>query len=169
MRYFTAIVKNEPVAATNQFNYLAALDARNGPQLDVRLGRFKPRTIGRCSVCRQEFLCACPTTYLSYEEKETDVALGVAMVEDAASGLGEITLLISADSDLIPAVQAIKRLDSARRIYVAMPPSYLPRSARFTAVGLFHIRESVLRRAQLPPVVKHPSTGLRYERPAKWC
>jgi NYN domain len=168
VRYFTAIVKNEPVAAANQINYLGALEARNGQQFDVRLGRFKTRTIGRCRVCRQEFRCACPASYLSYEEKETDVALGVAAVEDAARGVGEVTLLISADSDLIPAVQAIKRIDPARRIYVAMPPSYLPRSARFTGVGLFHIRESVLKAALLPPVVTDLSTGRRFERPAKW-
>jgi hypothetical protein len=86
VRYFTAIVKNEPAAAANQTTYLDALNAHNGTLVDTRVGRFKVKTIGRCKVCRQDFLCNCPTTYQSFEEKETDVALGVAMVEDAALG-----------------------------------------------------------------------------------
>ena len=85
VRYFTAIVRDEPLAAANQTTYLRG--ARK-PAMALTsifdVGRFKQRTIGRCHVCRQDYLCACPTTYVSYEEKETDVALGVAMVEDAA-------------------------------------------------------------------------------------
>jgi hypothetical protein len=150
VRYFTAIVKNEPPAAANQINYLNALNAHNGAFIDVRVGLFKPRTIGRCKVCRCEFMCSCPAPYLSYEEKETDVALGVAMVVDAALGIGDATLLVSADSDLRPAVDAIKRMRPGRPVHVALPPSRFLRQVRFPGAGTFHVRESALRRSQLP-------------------
>ena len=168
VRYFTAIVKNEPPAATNQNHYLDALRAHNGPSIDVRVGLFKQRTIGPCKVCRREFLCSCPSTYLSYEEKETDVALGVAMAEDAALGKADVTLLLSADSDLRPAVAAVKRLSPARPVYVGLPPSRFLRQMRFPGAGTFHVREAALRASQLPPVVTDPSTGRSYARPAKW-
>jgi len=168
VRYFTAIVKGEPPAAANQMAYLDALSTHNGRLLDVRVGRFTPRTISRCKVCRQEFLCACPTTYVTYEEKETDVALGVAMVEDAARGIGEVTLLVSADSDLVPAIEAIRRIDPARPIYVAMPPSRLRRAVRFRGVGVFGVTKQTLRAAQLPASLSEPSSGRRLTRPAKW-
>jgi hypothetical protein len=115
------------------------LKARNGADLDIHVGRFKQRTIGRCKVCRQDYLCACPTTYVTYEEKETDVALGVAMVEDAARRIGEVSVLVSADSDLIPAIESTKRLDATRPIYLAMPPSRARGASRFQGVGIFGV------------------------------
>jgi uncharacterized LabA/DUF88 family protein len=168
VRYFTAIVRDEPLAAANQTTYLRALKARNGAHLDIHVGRFKQRTIGRCKVCRQDYLCACPTTYVSYEEKETDVALGVAMVEDAARGIGEMTVLVSADSDLIPAIEATKRIDATRPIYLAMPPSRARGASRFQGIGIFGVSKPALRAAQMPDVVTDPATGLSYVRPAKW-
>jgi uncharacterized LabA/DUF88 family protein len=123
VRHFTAIVKGEPPAAERQTKYLDALAARNGPVVDVHVGRFKDRTIRPCGRCRQRYQCGCPREYRSYEEKETDVALGVAMVEDAALGVGDTTLLISADSDLVPAIRSIRRVDPHRKVYVAMPPA----------------------------------------------
>ena len=96
-----------------------------------------PTTIGRCKVCRQDFLCSCPTTYLSYEEKETDVALGVAMVEDAARGVGDVTLLVSADSDLMPAIESAQALDPMRRvIYVGAAAVACTAIARFRGRNL---------------------------------
>ncbi|WP_290856133.1 NYN domain-containing protein [Hamadaea sp.] len=167
VRYFTAIVKGEPAAAANQTTYLDALSTHNGALVDVRVGRFKIKTIGRCKVCRKEFLCACPTTYQTYEEKETDVALGVAMVEDAALGIGDISLLISADSDMLPAVRSLQRIAPSRPVYVALPPSNQPRARAIRGAGVFYIRESALSGAQLPPAV-NGSTGRKYSRPAKW-
>ena len=167
VRYFTAIVKDEPAASANQTDYLDAMRAHNGDRIDVRVGRFKPKTIGRCKECRREFRCSCPTTYLSYEE-ETDVALGVAMVEDAAARVGDLTLLVSADSDLIPAIASVKRIDPNRPVYVAMPPSRSPRVVRFQGVGRFLIREAALAAAQLPSQVVDQATARRYDRPAKW-
>jgi uncharacterized LabA/DUF88 family protein len=169
VRHFTAIVKNEPAAAANQTDYLAALAAQNGAIVDVNIGRFKIKTIGRCKICRHDFVCVCPTTYLSYEEKETDVALGVAMVEDAALGVGDTTVLISADSDLLPAIRSVQKISPQRRIYVALPPSNQPSFRSIPGAGVFHIRETALRAAQLPASITEPATGRKYTRPAKWA
>jgi hypothetical protein len=171
VRYFSAIVKNEPAAAQNQTDYLAALAAHNGSLVDVRLGRFKDRTIKPCRRCGQPYQCGCPRKYKSYEEKETDVALGAMMVADAARGVGDTTLLISADTDLVPALAAVHLVDPSRPIWLALPPGNTGFSRRWTAIGnvrSFFINEAALRNAQLPIVVTD-AAGRAYNRPAKWA
>ncbi len=155
VRYFTAVVKGEPAAAANQIDYIDALQAHGGPTLEVQRGWFKPRKIAPCRVCGQHYECACPKRFRSYEEKETDVALGAAMIEDAASGRGDLTLLVSADSDFAPATRAIKRLTPHKR---------------FANVGHFNINEVALRHSQLPDDVPDPTdpAGRVHRRPAKW-
>ena len=135
VRYFTAIVKNEPAAAQNQLDYIEAMKAHNGDLLDVRIGRFKDRTIKPCRRCGQPYQCTCPRQYRSYEEKETDVALGAMMVADAARGIGETTLLISADTDLVPALAAVRLVDHDRPVCLALPPGNTGFAKRWGAIG----------------------------------
>ncbi|MCW2539384.1 MAG: hypothetical protein JWN95_1109 [Frankiales bacterium] len=168
VRYFTAVVKGEPAAAANQIEYVEAMQAHCGSVLDVQRGWFKPRGIGPCRTCGQHFECGCPRRFRTCEEKETDVALGASMVEDAAAGLGNLTLLISADSDFAPAVRSIKRLDVQRAVILAMPPGNLKPHKRFSNVGSFNINETALRHAQLPQAVTEPMTGRVRVRPSKW-
>ncbi len=168
VRYFTAVVKGEPPAAANQIEYIEAMQAHNGPIVDVQRGWFKTRGIGPCRICGQHFECQCPRRFRSYEEKETDVALGAAMVEDAAAGTGDITLLVSADSDFAPAVRSIKRLTPSRPVLLAMPPGNLQPHKRFSNVGHFNINESALRHSQLPDDVTQSSNGRIYSLPMKW-
>ncbi len=91
VRYYTALVRSEPEAASRQRQYLEGLQAHCGPALDVRLGWFKPKKLAPCKQCGEDWLCGCPRKVRSYEEKETDVALAAAMVADAALGLAEVT------------------------------------------------------------------------------
>jgi len=161
VRYFTAVVKGEPAAAANQINYIDALAAHCGQVLDIRRGWFKTRTIAPCMTCGDHWMCTCPRRYRSHEEKETDVALGVAMVEDAACRLADCTVLVSADSDMAPAVAALRRINPAHPVLVAMPPGNLQPHKRFTGVGHFSINETALRRSQLPVSVTDGSgTGV---------
>jgi hypothetical protein len=90
------------------------------------------------------------------------------MVEDAAAGLGDPTLLVSADSDFAPAVRSIKRLDVERPVILAMPPGNLSPHKRFSNVGHFNINETALRHAQLPKNVTEPKTGRVRARSTKW-
>jgi hypothetical protein len=57
------------------------------------LGRYQTKRM----TCRQ-----CGSAWTSYEEKETDVNIAVALVADAAASASDVALIISADSDLCP-------------------------------------------------------------------
>jgi NYN domain-containing protein len=171
VRYFTAIVKNEPAAAENQLKYIEAMKAHNGSLLDVRVGRFKERTIKPCKRCGQPFQCSCPRPYRSYEEKETDVALGAMMVADAARGIGDMTLLVSADTDLVPALSALRLVDDRRPVCLALPPGNTGIARRWNAIGNvspFFINEPALRRSQMPAIVADRVAGTTFSRPSKW-
>jgi uncharacterized LabA/DUF88 family protein len=168
VRYFTTIVRGEPAAAANQINYVDALRAHSGDVLDIQIGWFKRRTLSPCKVCGAHWQCGCPRRPRTFEEKETDVALAVSMVEDAAVGLADVTLLVSADSDFAPAVAAVKRMRPGHPVILAMPSGSLQPHKRFVDVGWFNINETALRRSQLPERV-YDSLGRKLRmRPAKW-
>ncbi|MEI6504042.1 MAG: NYN domain-containing protein, partial [Armatimonadota bacterium] len=71
----------------------------------MRLGRFKAKTL-TCPLCGRRFV--------RYEEKETDVALGVDLVELVSQELRDTAVLVSGDGDLVPAVVAARRLRSSK-------------------------------------------------------
>lgn len=170
VRYFTAIVKGDLAAAQNQLDYLDAMRAANGPLLDVRLGRFKDRPTRVCRRCGRPYECRCGRVHQSWEEKETDVALGAMMVADAAMGRAETTMLVTADTDLAPALAAVRMVVPEQKIYLAMPPGSTRPSSRLTAVGdvgHFFINGPALRNSQLPHQVTDGS-GRAYKRPEKW-
>ncbi|WP_314413085.1 NYN domain-containing protein [Streptomyces kroppenstedtii] len=75
VRYFTAPVLDDAAAASRQQTYLEALKAHNPGVLTVVEGRYQRKRM-RCH--------ACNTHRISYEEKETDVNIAVALMEIAA-------------------------------------------------------------------------------------
>lgn len=170
VRYFTAILKNEPAASQRQEDYLDAMRARNDHLIAIHLGRFKARTISWCRRCRQPYVCGCGVEYQSWQEKETDVALGAMMVADASLGVADTTMLISADTDLAPALDAVRLVAPSQRIYLALPPGNTGPSRHLVGggdVGHFFIRESVLNHALMPNAIT-AADGQIYRRPEKW-
>jgi uncharacterized LabA/DUF88 family protein len=168
VRYYTALVKGGPDAASRQNHYLETLKAHCGPVLDVQVGWFKPKKLAPCKRCEEDWLCACPRKVRFFEEKETDVALAAAMVADAARGVADITLIVSADSDFAPAVQAMKAVRPEQYVILAMPPGNPKPHKRFTDVGSFNINETALRRSQLPEAVWDSRARAERRRPKKW-
>jgi uncharacterized LabA/DUF88 family protein len=156
LRYFTARMRNDPAAEQHQETYLKALEAHSSV-LEIRQGRFQ-RKSKSCYACR--------ASWIEYEEKETDVSLAVSLLEDGVNGLYDTALIISADSDMTPAVRALKRLAPTVRVVAALPPNR--NSARLTAVcdAAFPIGIAKVRQAQLPKIVMDGPRPLT--RPEHW-
>ncbi|MGW8255844.1 MAG: NYN domain-containing protein, partial [Thermoguttaceae bacterium] len=97
IRYFTARI-NGP-RASNQEKYLTALTTL--PLVEVILGKFKSKRI-ECQVTTCDFPGS--RFFSSFEEKRTDVNIALWMLHDAQKDLCDRLILVSGDSDLVPAV-----------------------------------------------------------------
>jgi len=103
VRYFTAYAKHmeahSPGIVRRHEAFVAAQEARGAL---VHIGEFKKTSKG-------------------HEEKETDVAIGVALLEAFFTDAADCVFIMSGDTDLMPAVRSARRLFPARRICFAFP------------------------------------------------
>ncbi|MFC7387728.1 PIN domain-containing protein [Sphaerisporangium rhizosphaerae] len=98
----------------------------------------------------------------------TDVALAVAMTMDAASSYGDMSLLMSTDTDFRPAIDASLRLAPKRPVMIACPPGRVGPKHDFSGrVMSFAIPEKHLQASLLPEAVVGQD-GRLFQRPAKW-
>ena len=155
--YFTARVHNDPDGEQRQSDYLDAL-VDHSPLVTVIDGRFQEKD----RRCRQ-----CGAAWTVYEEKETDVNIAVALVEDAVQDRYDTALLISADSDLCPAIRSMKRLCPEKRIVVAFPPRRRSGDLKRAVDGFLSIGDDKIRQSQLPPTVI-TAAGITLCRPKHW-
>lgn len=158
VRYFTAPVLDNPDAASRQGRYQQALIANSRGQIDIVQGRYQKKTMS----CR-----GCGANWTHYEEKETDVNIATSIVTDAAEGNADTALIISADSDLVPAVRAARTLNSTLYMAAAFPPKRFSAELKRLMPGSLHIGTTKLTQSQLPTTVTD-AHGYTYTRPAKW-
>jgi uncharacterized LabA/DUF88 family protein len=141
--YFTARVRNKPDSEQRQSDYLDAL-VEHSPLVTVVDGRFQEKH----RQCR-----SCGTTWTVYEEKETDVNIAAMLIADAVQDRYDTALLISADSDLCPAIRAMKRLRPEKRIVAAFPPKRHSAEVKRAVDGYVFIGDDKVRQAQLPSAI----------------
>lgn len=156
--YFTARVRDDPEGRQRQSDYLDAL-ASHSPLVAVVDGRFQEKH-RRCRACGAEWTV--------YEEKETDVNIAAALVEHAVLDRFDTALLISADSDLCPAIVTMKRLRPEKRIIAAFPPKRHSADLKRAVDGYLSIGDDKIRQAQLPTEVV-TDAGIRLRRPKRWA
>jgi hypothetical protein len=157
VKYFTAILIDEPEAQGRHAEYIAALEAAHPGQVEIILGRYQRKTM----TCR-----SCGAEWTSYEEKETDVNIAVALVADALGGEVENQYIVSADSDLVPAVKLIQARRPGLFSIAFFPPKRRSDELQKLMPSSFVIGQQRLREAQLPDEVRGSSRV--YSRPTKW-
>jgi uncharacterized LabA/DUF88 family protein len=87
---------------------------KDNSQFHLYLGKFLRKKV----ICRK-----CGDTHFTYEEKETDVDIAVKMINDVVLDRCDITILVSADSDIIPPINFIKEFKPLHKIFVYFPPN----------------------------------------------
>ncbi|MBK8757067.1 MAG: NYN domain-containing protein [Actinomycetales bacterium] len=145
VRYFTAPVLGQPDAQSRQQHYLDALVAHNGARIDIVQGRYQSKT----KTCR-----TCGAQWVEREEKETDVNIAVGLVTDTARGAMDAALLLSADSDLAPAVRAAKGINPSLFVAAAFPPKRYSAELKALMPASFQISPSKVRGSFLPETSK---------------
>lgn len=165
IRYFTAMIDGPH--ARNQVAYLNALSTL--PIVEVTLGQFKNKQIEcRVRACR---LPRGRRFFRAREEKRTDVSIAIAMLDDAVNEKCERQILVSGDSDLVPAINMVKRRFPEMEIAVYVPARDDERGAavelRCAADKNRTLPLNILGPAQFP--VKIPDgIGGSIEKPVSW-
>lgn len=156
VKYFTAIQKSKG-KQDRQDLFLSANKQNNRFQLF--LGKYLPKKINHNGTIIQ-----------TYEEKETDVHIAVQMIRDIVLGKCDISILISADSDLIPPIDFIREIKPNHKIFVYFPPNRFSYDLKQKATNyiLLENHELKFRDSQFPDEIKLPN-GYILKRPSKWC
>jgi hypothetical protein len=114
VHYFTALV--EGPTKPNQEIYLRALGTL--PLVNVVLGKFKTKQV-RCSNSACTF--AGDRFFTVPEEKRTDVNIAVFLLDDAYQNQCDHSIVVSGDSDLVPAISLLKVRFPKKRVTVYVP------------------------------------------------
>ncbi|WP_148576067.1 NYN domain-containing protein [Nocardioides caldifontis] len=158
VKYFTAPVLNDPGGASRQQTYQNALTS-HCQNVTIIQGRYQ----SKLRTCRK-----CGHTYTLYEEKETDVNIASELISDAASGSCDTALMVTADSDLLPAVRAARRINPKLFVLFAFPPNRHSQDIKTQFPASFSIGKGRIRQAQLPQSVPGKASGKSFHRPDKW-
>lgn len=117
LRFFTAIPSSFGKDKKKRHQlYLTALKAHlQGKDFDWIEGNFKSKEKKCLASCRQKFL--------TWEEKETDVNIAIYLLDQAYQDSFDTCLILSADTDLAPAVRLVKkRFGEKKKVEIVLPP-----------------------------------------------
>jgi len=157
VKYFTSVVLDDPDAQGRQSDYIGALKTIYGDRIDVVYGRYQRKPI----TCNQ-----CGDTWISYEEKETDVNIAIQMVSDSVAREAENYYIVSGDSDLAPAVRLMQAQRPDDFTIAFFPPKRHSDALRRLMPSSQLIGKQRLKESQFPDSVV--VDGKSFSRPAKW-
>jgi 6-hydroxy-3-succinoylpyridine 3-monooxygenase len=162
--YFTAKVSGSQLA--RQEIYFDALNTL--PLIDIVFGLYKLKSL-RCKIkdCGYQG----DKSYKVPEEKGTDVNIALQMLDDAYQGTCDRIVLVSGDSDLVPAVKLVKKRHPEIQVTVYIPATNPKRGAarelRNVADKHTTLPQELLPKAQFPETLTG-SSGKKISKPSNW-
>jgi hypothetical protein len=162
--YFTALV--DGARGVRQQAYLRALATR--PLVQVILGKFKLKQI-KCIVPG----CSYPGSRVFDvpEEKRTDVNIALQLLDDANRDRADQFIVVSGDSDLVPALEMVKAQWPTKRLVVYVPSRHPLRGAavelRSAADKHRTFPQALLKVCQFPSSLPDGRGGV-VRKPAGW-
>jgi uncharacterized LabA/DUF88 family protein len=153
--YFSASADFRPDKAARHAVLVAALRATG---VEVQLGRFKEKDVW-CPTCK--------TSFKRHEEKETDVAVAVKLLELLALNACDTVVLVTGDTDLAPAIRTAKTLYPTKRIWVVFPYGRHNTELKVLAHGTIKVKAKRYTANQLPNPFKK-ADGTLIWKPTGW-
>lgn len=131
------------------------------PLFKLHLGKFLKKKI----VCKN-----CQNKHISFEEKESDVRLATRMISDVVTDKCDISILVSADSDLIPPIELIRELKPKHKIFVYFPPKRqsFDLGSKADSYVMLERHEQKFIDSLLPGEIVHPASGYLIKKPENW-
>ena len=156
VKYFSAIPDDE-IKQKNQDAFFQA--NKQNAKFQLILGKYLRKEI----ICRN-----CGYTIRTYEEKESDVRIATQIVSDAYKKNCDISIVVSADSDMIPAVELA--MEAKHRVFVYFPPNHYSSDLNtITGGAVFLSRyEKRFKQSLLPDVIHLEKYDYDLHIPEKW-
>lgn len=155
--YFTAFADHldDPDVVRRHRLYMRCLESTG---VSPELSRFKPKDIS-CPLCKEQFT--------RHEEKETDVAIGVRLLEILLKNECDTAILMTGDTDLIPAVKTVKRLFPEKGLRFVFPYRRYNSELAEIAPNSFKIHKDTYVQHQFSDPVVLPD-GTPVQKPIGW-
>lgn len=143
--YFSAFAthrdKGKPGVVKRHKEYIECL--RSTGIKDI-MGRFKPKWI----TCH-----SCNSSNIHHEEKETDVAISMMLLELFHFDACDTIVLVTGDTDLAPAVRTAKRIFPYKEIVFAFPYKRKNEELKKLVATSFYIKKERYIDHQFPEIV----------------
>ena len=130
------------------------------PKFKFELGRYLPKS-KKC--------WKCGTIHQTFEEKETDVKIATKMISDVVNNVCDVSILVSADSDLVPPIEFIRSYKPSHKIFVYFPPNRFSSNLNAIANNTKKLDGSsiIFAKCLLPSSITLPN-GFVINCPEKW-
>lgn len=167
-KYFTARIAGSKVGdSPKRARYVDARRKRQSTYLDALATLSGFEMYGGHFLGKKVECWSCGADWRTHEEKMTDVQIATQMLTDAFADRYDMAMVVSADSDLVPPISAIRHLFPEKRIVVAFPPARHSLGLTRAANACFTIGRGVLRQSQFPETVRK-ADGFTLKRPNRW-
>jgi len=153
--YFSALPEWRPDKMARQAIYVAAFKTTG---VEVQLGRFKEK----------EAMCfSCGATFKRHEEKETDVAVAVKLMELFLLNACDTVVLVTGDTDLAPAIRTAKVRWPEKKVWALFPFGRHNAELKAIAHGHIKIKANAYLKSQIPNPIKISDAELLWK-PTGW-
>lgn len=153
--YFTAHATWRPWAIKR---HRLLIDALKNRGVKVILGKFKEKD-RYCTKCHQE--------YKGHEEKQTDVNIAVQLLKEAILDSFDTAIIMTNDTDLIPAIKALKSIFPQKKVGVLFPLKRKSKELIKECDFYRYTKNQDYSKSQFPDTVTL-SSGITLTRPSSW-
>jgi uncharacterized LabA/DUF88 family protein len=153
--FFTALAHWNPDKVKRHSIYLKALEETG---VTIVKGAFRKK---------DKYCTNCNTRTKTYEEKETDVNIAIYLLKMAFRDQFDTAMILSGDSDLMPAIREIKTEFPKIEICIVIPPNRKARLLQGMATRTIKLVEAHLAKHQLPDEI-FCKDGTKLFKPIEW-
>jgi uncharacterized LabA/DUF88 family protein len=152
---FTALAAWDPAKVARHKLFIRA---NENAGVRVVYGEFK-RKDKHCHICKGK--------YQSFEEKQTDVNIALSLFRLAVTDQYDRAVIVSGDTDLIPAIKAVRTTFPHKQIGVVLPIARSSEDMLKHADFRFKMREHHLATSRFPDKIVLPDKS-SLDCPASW-
>lgn len=145
-----------------QMRHRLFVRAQEACGVKVVFGAFRQKYVECKAICKNGF-------YVKIE-KQTDVNIGITMVDLAYQDAYDKAILLSGDTDLIPAINLVRHRFPHKEVTAVLPIGRRANGLdmRRACSGEIKMNESHLQKSVMPEIVIDPKNNVRVQRPIEY-